>query len=114
MQDVLDVVKVQTRHQAPFAVVTLEDLHGRFLGDQSTTGGAKVNQLCNCVCVWRGVEWWEGELSNLIPEKTLTSSSWSKVKRKLFSMVMKTRMCSLLEEMEPNMPASFSRLCSRG
>lgn len=49
MQDVLDVVKVETRDEAPLAVVTLEDLHGRFLGDQSTTGSAKVNHLCNCV-----------------------------------------------------------------
>lgn len=44
MQDVLDVVKVETRHQVPLAVVTLEDLHGRFLGDQSTTSGTEVNQ----------------------------------------------------------------------
>lgn len=107
MQDVLDVVKVVTRHQAPLAVVTLEDLHGRFLGDQSTTSGTKVSQLCNRVC---GGE--KTVKSSL--EKTLTSSSWSKVKRKLFSMVMKTTMCSLLEEMEPNMPASLRRLCSRG
>lgn len=44
MQDVLDVVKVEARHQAPLAVVTLEDLHGCFLGDQSTASGAEVNQ----------------------------------------------------------------------
>lgn len=34
-QDVLDVVQVERRHQPALAVVALEDLHGRFLADQS-------------------------------------------------------------------------------
>lgn len=44
----------------------------------------------------------------------LTSSSWSKVKRKLLSMAIKTMILSLLDEMAPNMSASLRRLCSKG
>lgn len=36
VEQVFDVVKVEPGHQAPLPVMTLKELHGRFLRDQTT------------------------------------------------------------------------------
>lgn len=36
LQDVFDVVKVEAGHQAPLSVMTLEELHRRFLRDHTS------------------------------------------------------------------------------
>lgn len=41
VQDVFDVVKVEAGHQAPLSVMTLKELHRRFLRDQTTTSNLR-------------------------------------------------------------------------
>lgn len=41
VEDVFDVVKVKTGHQAPLSIMTLKELHRRFLRDHTTTSNLK-------------------------------------------------------------------------